>query len=754
MFREGIGLWKQISNEEAQGLLVIHGTSYYNVASIMHLGGVMQPAKKRGYLHFCAATNSTTLDQMEQLREGTAYLILNMDRVVQEYQVFLNPVGTITLMKKGYFEHQLPRNYIQYAVDRQGQGLFFPDGWNHSWSTAMGEEPPEHITKFFTIENYPKNSILQNEELLEGLDSVHKTTSLALARLGPVRNHTHVPRTSHEPMFRGSVRTRAWSGRLWMLNPGEFDQDMDITNISIDLLSPRPASIGFIMIQHISDLLKTKRAPIRGTAETQLLDLLRGMGENEISIGLAVPEFKAIIFAKDYDNLPLGSIVREMAAEVALHNAPDVPVHSGKRSHDTNVLYGPDEVIVKANGHNILSLFYNFSLDPTIVRPSHSIGALGAPQLQDYILRAGSDVRPNAPAEVTYATLDERSRQDVLITYVKDFHEWAMIGHGCYRHDPTTGADAPVREEPMLQLMDESDLPACQENVKTLELTYGTETASELTITAKMQKSAVKELECFVQMDVQIAFHKVYTGSLLGHENEFSTDRICQSPDCSNQSSDSIFDGKGPHCVVCKACYCEQCRPASAPFCDCTQSQIAAHILHYQLTQHEDEDSSYTKAGNPAMATVLIAYGLPTGTDQGLRYKNKSQDAPAAAAEERSLRADLLATEGEETKLFKTPVEPTEFWAKKAKKDSETNKHGYASTSTFYLIHQSKRGPSDNPEEIDIQVAIDPKFVTTHFSSIEKDLSNVPDVSAPSAYGYATKTAALYSAAVSEQVEK
>ena len=60
----------------------------------------MEQKNTRGYLHFSTAADATTLDQMKQLREGSAYLILHMKRVTEEYKVLMNKVGTTTLKTK------------------------------------------------------------------------------------------------------------------------------------------------------------------------------------------------------------------------------------------------------------------------------------------------------------------------------------------------------------------------------------------------------------------------------------------------------------------------------------------------------------------------------------------------------------------------------------------------------------------------------------------------------------------------------
>ena len=108
---------------EAEKMLVVHGTNYNSANNIMRPSGTMVPGGNRGYLHFSHATCSMTLDQMDHLRLGTAYLILNMKQVNEEFEVRMNPVGTVTLRKNGRLVQSLSRNYIQYALNRCGLAL-------------------------------------------------------------------------------------------------------------------------------------------------------------------------------------------------------------------------------------------------------------------------------------------------------------------------------------------------------------------------------------------------------------------------------------------------------------------------------------------------------------------------------------------------------------------------------------------------------------------------------------------------------
>ena len=94
------GFWRLLSNEEAQNRLVIHGTSIPNSFNIMRPQGALSTKITRAYLHFSGCRSTNTLDQMDQLVKGTAYLILDMERVIQSYDVYVNDVDTITLSSK------------------------------------------------------------------------------------------------------------------------------------------------------------------------------------------------------------------------------------------------------------------------------------------------------------------------------------------------------------------------------------------------------------------------------------------------------------------------------------------------------------------------------------------------------------------------------------------------------------------------------------------------------------------------------
>ena len=112
----------------------------------------MQPKDTRGYLHYSTATDATSLDQMNQLRDGSAYLILHMKRVAEEYKVLRNTKGTITLKTKQTNEivRVIGRHYLQFCLNRRGQPIKTACTDLSNWAPILGDEPPIELTHFFT----------------------------------------------------------------------------------------------------------------------------------------------------------------------------------------------------------------------------------------------------------------------------------------------------------------------------------------------------------------------------------------------------------------------------------------------------------------------------------------------------------------------------------------------------------------------------------------------------------------------------
>ena len=81
----------------------------------------------------------------------------------------------------------------------------------------------------------------------------------------------------------------------------------------------------------------------------------------------------------------------------------------------------------------------------------------------------------------------------------------------------------------------------------------------------------------------------------------------------------------------------------------------------------ECNDSRYTKSGCPPFASLLLLVGLPTRTEEGLRYVPKSANGTQAILDhEKSNLAADLATGGEAGAPSNDQQEPTEFWKEKS----------------------------------------------------------------------------------------
>ena len=225
----------------------------------------MRPKGGRGFLHFVHATNAATLDQMDQLKYGTAFLILNMHRIVDEYEVSTHAVGAITLRKDGYPVTSLPRQYIQYALGRQGQRLTLRGNTAGRWSTHLGDEPPAELKQFFTRANSPANLITLSGVLLRGLKSIYQNEMTALERcLRESRQHLAdniVQGQGYASASNNPPGQRAAEGGYWQLQPHEkyFEVHRNVTsNVRhfVGELQQTPAWMLYGSSSKRSDLLK------------------------------------------------------------------------------------------------------------------------------------------------------------------------------------------------------------------------------------------------------------------------------------------------------------------------------------------------------------------------------------------------------------------------------------------------------------------------------------------------------------------
>ncbi len=61
----------------------------------------MKCKENRGYLHFAHATGNMTLSAMDQLSDKNAFLILDSNLASTRFEIYMNTVGTVTLLERG-----------------------------------------------------------------------------------------------------------------------------------------------------------------------------------------------------------------------------------------------------------------------------------------------------------------------------------------------------------------------------------------------------------------------------------------------------------------------------------------------------------------------------------------------------------------------------------------------------------------------------------------------------------------------------
>ena len=130
----------------------------------------MRPKDTRGYLHFASACDSTALDQMNQLRQGNAYL----ERVAEEYEVLRNKVGTITFKKDGIIVREIARHYLQYCLNLAGQPIKAERTDLANWAPYLGDEPPIELTHFFSKNDYQASWITLNDQVLQSIQTIQR----------------------------------------------------------------------------------------------------------------------------------------------------------------------------------------------------------------------------------------------------------------------------------------------------------------------------------------------------------------------------------------------------------------------------------------------------------------------------------------------------------------------------------------------------------------------------------------------------
>ena len=95
---------------------------------------------------------------------------------------------------------------------------------------------------------------------------------------------------------------------------------------------------------------------------------------------------------------------------------------------------------------------------------------------------------------------------EVVNAYVLAYHEWSMQGHRVCLYKPMTGYPDVERDEPMLQIQDDTDQVAFKDNIQVLERVFQEKGSGALTAICNMQKTALKELENLDRKDVTTIF--------------------------------------------------------------------------------------------------------------------------------------------------------------------------------------------------------------------------------------------------------
>ena len=506
-FGDDKGLWRILSKEEAEALVVLHGTRLQAAANVMRPNGALTTGKHRAYLHFSAAKGSTTLRQMEAFAKGTAFLILDMGRVTMSYQVYINQVDTITLKRdNGLFERRLPRHFIKYAVNQRGENLRFPAEMRlQNWATYMGADPTESLQRFFRQENFVARAVLMEEPIQANTRRLIEAETAALrasnANSMDTSQRGTIPRNTGDT----SVRERASSGEPYCLTGTEMavKELLPSTNtVTIDCLSPIPLDQCQQFLQVVTRFLNQERTPTKGV-EQKIIDIINFTHDHEWRIGqLFKPPVQRDLHA-DYQKLKPNTIIRAMAEEISAYNGSDMLNH---------------------NGASILNLFYQNQLNPLIVCPPGALGTVNPPRLETYVINAARtrNLVSYSPSQLLCQELSEEESKAVINVWVLAFHEWAMTGHRSAAFNPTTGLqDDPDPDEPMLQLEDERAPLAFEENVsKLISVFNNTLSRYTLNITPHQQQSALSLLMSFHKDDVSAAILRIYQGKILGHDND------------------------------------------------------------------------------------------------------------------------------------------------------------------------------------------------------------------------------------------
>ena len=258
MLSAEVGQWETLSREEAEKLLVVHATSYECARKIMGPGGTMRPKDTRGYLHFASACDSTALNQMDQLRQANAYLILNMKRVAEEYEVLRNKVDTITLTQNGKIVREITRHYLQYCLNREGQPIKTEKSDLANWAPYLGEEPPIELTYFFSRNHYKASWVTLNGEVLQSIQTIQRNEEIALQRAKAVSVMAGRLQADNDQYDRDHlqkpVQARAESGLSWKLAQSERDFECHKNDLQ-DMSNPAGIAASYKLMQGVMQTL-------------------------------------------------------------------------------------------------------------------------------------------------------------------------------------------------------------------------------------------------------------------------------------------------------------------------------------------------------------------------------------------------------------------------------------------------------------------------------------------------------------------
>ena len=180
----------------------------------------MQAGTNRGYLHFASAKNQDTRMMMNQLRDDGSYLVLDMDRIVRNYEVWENRVGTITLVDSDRRPvRELSNWYIRYSLTKNGRQL--ETEWNSATHSPqpLGETPPNSLREFLRFQR-PATSVYINQRQLQAITNTHAYESDVLRKAYRKQEHYSRQVLDIDTNFALAVQ------ESWTMSPGHMDYEV------------------------------------------------------------------------------------------------------------------------------------------------------------------------------------------------------------------------------------------------------------------------------------------------------------------------------------------------------------------------------------------------------------------------------------------------------------------------------------------------------------------------------------------------